>query len=180
MQLLLGGWLLGSLALGTYGLMMLHFHEDIKKADQMVMEDTPRASYNGIQFDSKEHMKIYFKMARMDEGHLFKWISVLPEFLILMISACSFGLLGSASMVIREVVMGKGQLLWKNAVWIPVLGAVVGVVVLALATLVPTILVESSNGIRPVTLVFMSFFGGLFIRQFYAWAFNRFQLVFKP
>ena len=129
MQLLLGGWLLGSLALGTYGLMMLDFHEDIKKADQMVMEDTPRASYNGIRFDSKEHMKIYFKMARMDEGHLFKWISVLPEFLILMISACSFGLLGSASMVIREVVMGKGQLLWKNAVWIPVLGAVVGVVI---------------------------------------------------
>lgn len=172
-------YLVVSLSLGVLGLVMLHYEDRLDALQNMDDKEKSVVIYEGQEFDSLEALYIHLELEPMQSIAMWRTIEKYPAFLILVITSCSFGMLGSCIMVIRETALHGKELILREAIMFPILGMIAGLIVLAIAAIVPAILAEGSSTVRPPTLVFMSFFAGLFIREFYAWAEGRFQIIFK-
>jgi len=99
---------------------------------------------------------------------IFPWVDALPSFVANVITACSFGMLGGIISIIKRVALLKENLSDINCFAIPVLGFFTGLVVLGLNYIIPTILVSGNTQIRPISLLFLCLFAGVYANEFYS------------
>ncbi|MFT5779181.1 MAG: hypothetical protein ACI837_002138, partial [Crocinitomicaceae bacterium] len=166
------------LSFGIQGVVLLKFQERKKIAQEAEKFATPK-KYKGVYYESKELLKIRYDIEGVENFFISKSMENYPSFLLLILTSCSFGLVGSALLLTKKIVIGRIIPEYKDALLLPVLGLLSGIIVLGFAELVPTLLIEGEGVIRPITLVFMAFFSGLFVEKFYAWTEAKFDAIFK-
>ncbi|MCD6067902.1 MAG: hypothetical protein K0S33_2728 [Bacteroidetes bacterium] len=98
---------------------------------------------------------------------IFPFIAALPDYIGYLLTACFFGMLGGIISILKGIALDKAKPEDSNYVSIPLLSFFTGLVILGLSYLVPTLLVEGSNKIKPITLLFFSLFAGMYSRHFY-------------
>jgi hypothetical protein len=111
---------------------------------------------------------------------LFIWLDDKPAGFILFITAIAMGGLGGAIGIVRNVSMFKQDLLHQRVLSLPLLGSLIGVMVLGISYLLPLVLTTDTNAeIRPTTLIFLSLFSGLFSKDFLKTLESRFTNYIK-
>ena len=100
--------------------------------------------------------------------NIFPWIIYLPDFVATIITACFFGMLGGVILVIKKIAIYNEAIESINFVSLPILGFFTGLVVLGINYIIPTILVSGDTKIRPITLLFLCLFAGMFSNDFYS------------
>lgn len=109
----------------------------------------------------------------------FPYLKGFPDTFCMIVSALSFGLLGSITLLFRELAFdSKVTIINARVFSIPFLGMLSGLFILGLTYLVPTILVSGEQNVRPEVLIFLSLFAGLFCNQFYEWLHESFDRIF--
>lgn len=109
----------------------------------------------------------------------FKFIDMFPSLLLLVITACSFGLLGGTIKIIRDTVFNSIPISETKYVLVPLLGLLSGLIIFALSYIIPIVLVSGENEVRKTTLMFLSLFAGIMVDKFYFWLETLFNKLFK-
>lgn len=99
---------------------------------------------------------------------IFPFITYLPEFVGNIFTACFFGLIGGVISILKKIAWENNLPEHTKFISIPLLSFFTGIVVIGLYTIIPNILLTGENKIRPLTLLFLSLFGGLYSIQFYS------------
>ncbi len=175
-----------SLYFGVQGLLLLKYEEEFTTikaiGENANFSDTTKIiKYDKHIFPNQAEFELYLKKETLERFTLWKSANGYPAYFLLIVTSCSFSLLGASVLMVRNL-LAKTPLTLRESVLYSILGLMTGIIILGIADIVPTILVEQTgvNGkIRPVTLVFLSFFGGLYIHRFYSWADSRFSVIFK-
>jgi hypothetical protein len=98
---------------------------------------------------------------------IFPWIVYLPIYVCTILTACCYSLLGALICILKKVAILGIPLSETNYISIPVLGFFTGLVILGLNYVIPTVLVSGDTQIRPITLLFLCLFGGIYVSEFY-------------
>jgi hypothetical protein len=167
--------LLGSyFATASYALIDL---EKQKLEAEMLPADSIPKQVGHVTFKNKKSAEIYSEEQSIKSN--FKFVKNIPELVLFLIAASSFGLIGGCINIIKEIALDDVELSKSRVISIPLLGLFSGIIILGLSSLLPTFLVVGDTVIRPVTLIFLSLFAGIFSKQFYSWINERFGDIFK-
>jgi H+/Cl- antiporter ClcA len=96
----------------------------------------------------------------------FDWSENVPAFMVLILGACSFGLLGVIMKMLYEHIFAIKKLEDSNYVTLPLLGFLSGFISIGLSYLLPNIFLDGSSLINPVGLILFSLLFGFFIKEF--------------
>ncbi|MGC4104185.1 hypothetical protein [Ferruginibacter sp.] len=164
-------WIILSFYFGTCSLISIKEIDDYntsRKVEAISANiDSVAVVYDGIPFKNKTEMKHFVE----DEKYayvskLFDWSSKIPDFLILLIGTCSFGLLGSLTKIIYDHVFGITLIQNSKYFAFPLLGFLSGFISIGISYLLPNIFLESKSMTNPVGLILFSLFFGFFTKEF--------------
>ncbi|WP_158800254.1 hypothetical protein [Pedobacter sp. L105] len=163
-------WLITGLLLGVGGVTKLNSDEAIetinRRKEELIKQTIPPTTTSqGTSVANLYELLI----ANEHEGiaYFFTWTVNFPKFTALCITAMSFGLLGSVISLIKELIDKSVSPDSINFIAKPFLGILTGLVVLGISYMLPTILIKGASEIRPITLMFISLFCGIYIDKFY-------------
>jgi len=173
-------WLLGGLYVGVAGITKVSSDEVLESIVQdrdKLVKDTVNTTWNGQHVTTLYDLKYLREYTTLNS--LFPWTQAIPKFTAYLITAMAFGLLGSLIGLIRDVALTAGAV--PDAKWFskPLLGLLTGLVVLGLSYLLPTVLIKGNNEIRPLTLMFLCLFCGIFADKFYHSLASSFDKLIK-
>lgn len=137
----------------------------------------PGRIYKEIEFTTRYDLEKFKAIDRQE--FLFKWLYELPELVGTLVTACAFALFGAIVDLIRQVVQQNKKVYQLNYFSIPLLGWLSGVAVLGLTYLLPSLLVIDDKGLRPQTLIFLCFFGGLYSTTLFSKLSKYFTKIFS-
>lgn len=106
------------------------------------------------------------------------WIFKLPDPSATFITALCFGYLGGVLGVFKRTQM-ENLPLDLNSTWRPMFSMLSGILVLGLTYILPTVLSSGQAEPRPMTLMFLCLFAGVYNTEFYAWVQSKITTVFK-
>ncbi len=168
------------LAFGLYfGLAGILYADLVEEKAAAITEQTSASgqhlfTYKGAAFSTRE--KAAIAQQEDQASSIFSWFAYLPEKLILFITSLALGGLGGVIGIVKRMALGKASILEVKPFWIPMLGALIGILVLGVSYLLPVILTTSTEvEIRATTLIFVSMFAGLYSRQFLSFLESRFS-----
>lgn len=123
---------------------------------------------NGIQFRNKEVMETFKEQSLITV--IFPYTENIPSALRFVITAISFGIIGSIGKIINDNIQNQTEINSViNLFLIPLQGGIIGVIVLGISYTIPIFLTNDAVTLKPITIVFLSLFGGLFYNRFYQW-----------
>ena len=155
-------------------------YEENKKLNRLKEQviSNEKVEYHGIVFNSKERLDTYIEEIKII--NYFSWITKVPELIILVFSSCAFGAFGGLIRIIRQISFEGLKLHETHFIAIPFLGMLLGIAVLGISYLLPTILIaEGDIQIRQTSLMFFSLFTGLFSKRFLNWLEDLFKKYLK-
>lgn len=138
--------------------------------------DSVMRSVGKVTFKNKKLAQIYIQERSLKKMFLLKDI---PELILFLVTASCFGLLGGCVNLIKQMAFEDKKLIELKIVSIPILGLFCGLLILGISYLVPTLLVSGEIIVRPVSLIFLSLFAGLFSKKFHEWIHSKFSDFFK-
>jgi hypothetical protein len=97
----------------------------------------------------------------------YPWIEELPDIIILLLTCCSFSLLGSYILIARGFALKKRKVFAAGHPAMIVSSFMTGLVVMGLSYLLPLLLINEGGKVRPFTLMFLSLFGGMYSNTLY-------------
>jgi hypothetical protein len=178
--LILAIWLLGGLYVGIAGITKVSSDEVLESIVQdrdKLQKDTINTTWNG------QHVATLYDLKYLSEyttlTNLFPWTQAIPKFTAYLITAMAFGLLGALIGLIKDLALTATVA--RDTKWFsrPLLGLLTGLVVLGLSYLLPTVLIKGNNEIRPLTLMFLCLFCGIFSEKFYHSLASSFDKLIK-
>lgn len=107
----------------------------------------------------------------------FSWVYDVPASLPLLITAISFGILGGIANVIHKAIGGEQQSNPRIALK-PLFGGGIGMMVLGITYVLPAALTVDNGHVRPVSLAFLSLYGGAFSNHVFLWLEEKIKTVF--
>ena len=157
--------LLAALYLGAGGLSILQNQQSYERASMLERNEV---WFKGISFQNKEIMETAIQQELI--LRVFPYASKIPSIISFIITAISFGSIGAIGRVINDSIV-KQTRLWdnKNLLLIPIQGALIGLIILGISFTIPVVLTANETTLNPVTIVFLSLFGGIFYLNFYKW-----------
>ncbi|QDU50247.1 hypothetical protein [Gimesia panareensis] len=165
---------LGSLYVGVGGMERVELIRLSKEAAQKPQKET----HHGDEvFYNPESLNVF----RMEEKveQLFPWIKILPSFAALALTAVSFGMLGGATRVLKELVIDSISLEFKSVYMYSAFGFLIGIMILGVSYILPAALTQQTDiQLDPSTLLFLCYFGGLFSLRFFKWIEGLFERIF--
>jgi hypothetical protein len=173
----------GALYFGTGGLIILENEQKYEKAIalQQKVAKFNKAKYfslNKTKFNDKEVMKCAEQQNLIST--IYPYYDVLPDALNFIITAICFGIIGSIGKVINDTIQNQAILYKKtNLLLIPCQGGIIGLIILGISYTIPIILTTENVTLKPITVVFLSLFGGIFYEKFYQWFLKNLNDVFK-
>ena len=165
---ILAFWLLTGLYMGIGGLTRAKLDDTLLNLEQdkeKLVKDTVNIIYDGLDFSIQYELQYYREAESVEK--IFPWALKISSFFILIMTALSFGLLGGVVSIIKEIVFDRKPLNDLQIWSLPILGLLTGFIVLGMSYLLPTVLVKNGGDIRPVTLMFLCLFGGMFARSLF-------------
>ncbi|TRX49696.1 hypothetical protein FNH22_26890 [Fulvivirga sp. M361] len=188
-------WLLFGLYFGLAGILYADLTEEkefiggsnqVKKEVQLPpgvtkgIDSLGNAYYemNGVKFTSLEKIKLRGQEEAAES--VFNWYKTLPNKLILFITSMALGGLGSLISLVKKLALENARIDDLRTFWHPMLGALIGIIVLGISYLIPIIITtESEVEIRATTLIFLSMFAGMYSKEFLAFLESRFSNYLK-
>lgn len=143
-------------------------YEESKKLEQLSAgADSIRVIYDGLIFKNKAEMnKFVDELKYVNVNKWFNWSDTVPFFLLLILGACSFGLLGAVMKMLYEHIFAIKKIEDNNYITLPLLGFLSGFLSIGLSYLLPNIFLEGDALINPVGLILFSLLFGFFIKEF--------------
>jgi len=132
-----------------------NFNDTTKVID--ISNDLPYSNYAELKLANEDN-----KSAK-----IFPFLSIIPGYMGLILTACFFGMLGGIISILKDIALENIKPEDTKYFSIPLLSFFTGLVILGINYIIPTILVIGENKIRPITLLFLSLFAGIYTRQFY-------------
>lgn len=162
-------WLLTGLYFGIGGLLRLNMDKTIKELDtkrESLEKQKIDYQINGNDFKNNYEFLVYLEIQSVNRH--FPWASEISDFIAILITSFAFGLNGALIALFKQLAHENKNLneikIWST----PTLGILTGLVVLGLAYIIPELLTKSSDGIQPITLMFLCLFAGMHSDKFYA------------
>ena len=149
--------------------------EIYKKGPQQTDKTGQGVVYDGIPF-----LNIYQARQAVEKDKLtswFTWTYSVPSSLPLLITAFSFGILGGLTSVIFKAVCSEVQTN-RRVVLKPLLGGLIGIMVLGITYVLPAALMVNENKVSPVSLAFLCMYAGAFSNHVYIWLEEKIKTVF--
>ncbi|MGZ3750094.1 MAG: hypothetical protein ACXVB0_09810 [Mucilaginibacter sp.] len=173
-------WLFVSLYFGVGGIISINLNEVAKQKEQANQTDNVSVEYNGITFKNKAELSKYLNI-QIDEkiSKVFFWVDDLTDFGALIVTACFFGMLGGVINVINDISINNKNPDDLHYFSLPITGFLSGIVILGLTYLIPTLLVQKSDNIRSISLMFLCLFGGIKSKELYSKIDSYFNKIFK-
>jgi hypothetical protein len=173
-------FLILSLYFGIGGIISINLNEIEKQREQASQTDNVAVNYDGINFKNKDELFSYLNIQKNQNiSKFFWWVDDLTDFGALVVTACFFGMLGGVISVINNVAINDKKLEDLHYFSVPISGFLSGIVVLGITYLIPTILVQKSDNIRSMSLMFLCLFGGIKSKELYEKVDKYFNKLFK-
>lgn len=175
-------WTLPSLYLGLSGLCAAYVDEEIAKLDPK-MEELKKTPMNRTIDDLPPFTNAYdyqYYMTARPYMQVFPLMAAIPSFLGLVLTSMAFGVIGAVTRIVLGIIKGEYPAP-ENIHYIsqPFLGLFIGLCVLGIAYLIPSLLTFNTGSIRPITLMFFSLFCGIYSDQFFQKLSETFIKLFK-
>jgi hypothetical protein len=156
---------LSALYFGTGGFIVLENSQLHEKS--LFIEPKPVTdSKSNVTFRNKEDLESALQQDLITK--VYPHTPGLPSSLSFIITAICFGIIGAVGATVNTVIQRKSKLREvPNLLLIPIQGAIIGIIVLGISVTLPTILANETVSLKPITVVFLSLFGGIFYLQFY-------------
>jgi hypothetical protein len=154
-----------ALYFGTGGFIILQNEQLYEKANTLEKNEV---SYNGVVFYNKEIMNA----ARQQELiiGIYPYATKIPSILSFILTAVSFGIIGAIGKLINDSIQAKTKLKdTNNLLLVPIQGGIIGIIILGISYTIPILLTNDSVSLKPVTIVILGLFGGVFYLRFYSW-----------
>jgi len=175
---LLGIITLIALYLGTGGFIILqndqiYIKPNVNSRDSDNLRDTvyfkkKQVISKNINYDNKEVLYVAEQQGLILK--IYPYADKIPSILCFILTAISFGIIGSVGKVINDSIQNKNELNnAPNLLLIPIQGGFIGLIIIGISYVIPIILTNDSVSLKPVTIVFLSLFGGIFYLNFYNW-----------
>ncbi|WP_281226194.1 hypothetical protein [Flavobacterium aquiphilum] len=155
----------GALYFGSGGFIVLDNEQQYEKALTLQKKEI---LYKNIRFYNKEVME----SAKQQDLILdfYPYYDRLPSALNFIITAICFGIIGSIGKIINDSIKNETLLHKKtNLLLIPCQGGIIGLIILGVSYTIPVILTSENVTLKPITVVFLSLFSGIFYENFYQW-----------
>ena len=160
-------WLIVGLYFGIAGLAKAKYDENIQEIEnkkEKLMKESVDYKLDDLTFSNKYELLHYIEDKNVSK--YFLWAQEISSFLSLILTSFFFGILGSISSIFKEIVYDNVNIsdikIWSK----PLLGGLTGLVIFGLSYILPEILVNNSGSMKPITLMFLSMFGGMFTKEF--------------
>ena len=115
------------------------------------------------------------------DGHsLVTWIVYMPYFALVFLGIGTSGVLGSTTRIVYDHVKGVTPLGESAFFSRPVLGFFMGVMVLAISNIVPSIFIRGETQINMIGTILIGFFAGIYTDSFYGGIKNFAIKFIKP
>lgn len=168
-------WFCLSIYFGTGGYNYINIVQGEHKVEQS--KDTVEVLYNNITYKNKAHLNYCLELEA--NASLYPIISSLPTSLLILITIFSFGILGSVTNLIKQIAIENKPMVELKYISEPILGMLTGFIIIGLSYLVPSTLATTDIELKPMSLVFLSFFSGLFSKDFFIHLSKLFNRIFK-
>lgn len=171
-------WLLSGLYFGIGGILKLNMNKTIKELDikrEILQKEKIDYEINGNSFSNNYEFLVYLEIQSVSK--YFPWAAEISDFIAILITAFAFSLLGSLISLFKQLAH-EDKNIEDIKIWsIPILGILTGLVVLGLAFIIPELLTKNSEGIQPITLMFLCLFAGMHSEKFYKKISNNFNKI---
>ena len=138
-----------------------------KVQSEIAGNQTVEVFYNGESFRSPQDARIALQESLVST--IYPWIFRIPSALALLITVVSFGCLGGVAGLLKMIVLEKIDPSLRVVAAVPFFGAIVGIMVHGMATLLPVALTVNESTLRPTTLLFLALFAGAFSDHAFNW-----------
>jgi hypothetical protein len=169
-------WLALGLYYGISGYLAIDVNSNLKAVNEL-RGDTTSVVIEDTKYKSPRQYSLIKDKEQI--ANTFPYLQGIPDNLCVVLAALSFGVLGSITLLFKELAFDTNVSIANSRIFsIPLLGMLSGLFILGLTYLIPTIFVSGDNAVRPEVLVFLSLFAGLFCGQFYEWLNGSFIRIF--
>ncbi|MDN3689348.1 hypothetical protein [Cyclobacterium jeungdonense] len=154
-----------ALYFGSGGYIILQNEQLYEKAQTLEKNEVV---YKGVTFYNKETM-----IAAREQDliiRVYPYAMKIPSFLSFLLTAVSFGIIGALGKVINDTL--QKNVIFKetpNLLLVPIQGGIIGIIILGVSYAIPIILTNENVSLKPISIVFLSLFGGIFYMNFYEW-----------
>lgn len=108
------------------------------------------------------------------------FITILPYFALLFLGAGASGCLGSTARIMYDHVKESKQMSSAKFLSQPAFGFFIGIMVLAISFVIPTIFVKGESTLNFTSTILIGFFAGIFSDHFFAGIKNLISNIIKP
>jgi hypothetical protein len=150
---------------GTGGFIILQNDQQYETANTLEKNEV---CSSGVKFHNKEAM-IAAKQQDLILA-IYPYATKIPATLCFIFTAISFAIIGSVGKMINDSIP-KGIKLkdTTNLLLVPIQGGIIGIIILGISYTIPIVLTNDNVSLKPITIVFLSLFGGVFYQNFYNW-----------
>lgn len=164
-----------ALYLGSGGFIYLQNEQNYEAACAMPAKEV---QFGKLRFYNEDAMNC------MQEQELilsvYPYVHSIPAALRYIITALSFGMIGAIGRLMNlAIATGSSLKDMRNLLLIPLQGAIIGLIVLGISFTIPIFLNNESTSLKPITVVFLSMFGGISYLEFYPWFTGMLQRKFE-
>jgi hypothetical protein len=161
-------WLFSGLYLGLGGISRVNVdevNEQIEAKRNVLQKDTINYTFKKVKYTTLYDFELAIENQNLVD--YFSWVNGLNKFSSLLLTAMSFGIIGAIISILIEIAFGGTSV--ENTAFItkPILGLLTGLVVLGISYILPTIVVKGNTEIRPISLMFICLFCGIYSNKFY-------------
>jgi hypothetical protein len=157
-------WGISGLYFGVAGLTRAKLDETLLQLDQdreVLVKDTINMELSGVALENRYQLKYFMEISSTEK--VFPWVMSISSFMSLILTSFAFGLLGAIIHLLKEIALEEKDVNATRVYSIPLLGMFSGLIILGISFILPTVLVKGAGEIRPLTLMFLSLFGGLYV-----------------
>jgi len=133
-----------------------------ESSDTISLRDGLVEYQNVLEMRRIEIIEQYKKFIRF-----YPWIEDFPDIIILLLTCCSFSLLGSYILIVRGFTLRKKKVDLAGHPTMILSSFLTGLVIMGLSYLLPLVLINEGGKVRPFTLMFLSLFGGMYSNTLY-------------
>ncbi|MGX1930189.1 hypothetical protein [Flagellimonas sp. 2504JD4-2] len=168
-------WFGIALYFGIGGYVALDIEDKHKKARE---QPEKIVDYHGIEFKNEAIAQVHSDEVKA-MGYFRILLNNLPTNLLYLFTAMAFGVLGVITRINKEIAMDKVLFKDIEVYFSPILGLMIGILILAISRIIPNLLVDGESNVEPLTLAFLSLIAGFSSKQFYEWLVKSTQSIFK-
>lgn len=166
-------WLLVGLYAGIAGWTDISLNDLIRKAAEVQCEDLS-FEYNGETFCTEADISVEKRSDQITNLGL-QWVSHLPDPLPMLMTAFSFGALGSIVRIFRNTIGAQGFSNFYTLTLSPALGGLTALMLLGLSFLLPSAFANEKISFTSSLVPFLSLFAGAFSDHIQRW----FQIIME-